>query len=575
MLQVPIITNSSGKKRNKSLGKKGSIVWETPSRIIQTPEALLNKDILHAIFEHFDLQPGSDTVAQARKDLLSAAKTCKAFVEPALNSLWRVLPSFLPLLLLLPSAEVHNNHLVSPRPFSCLSCCLTRVKFVDRLSSSNWERFDIHAPRVRTLYIGRCNIVVSPHVYLRIRSMRPRDTPLLPGLKEIHIPDNTSLDLSSALLLASDSSLSLVQLHNSATSDRQFCIPFLFLLSINSPKLGHLALCETMDTPLDLSLVPRFRNLQSLELRLSGTYLSSQFLQDLGKLDDLLDMTLDTGPTQVSTTRPLTKQPRLTLPSVTNHSTFIKLRKLHILGTPSSISRVLNEMNGLTNLTTLIIHAHDAGTEDSWQRCFVIISAFLAIENMEITQSIPVPYWHSGHHGYALSTSCFYPLYKLDNMTSFVINDSTLSGSDDDFRFLACAFPRLKKFVEPCAIYAEGRTLACLGHFSQANADLREIRISLSSDISKNLNAIDVPGRPIIQNHQHPLEKLYIASHFGSLDLADMIKVAQFLDLIFPNLSTLESYHPDMTETSNWAKIQQIRLALQAARINASSASKI
>lgn len=75
--------------------------------------ALKNQDILNLIFEHFDLQPCSHTVTQTRKDLFSAAKTCKAFVEPALNSLWRVLPSPLPLLLLLPSAEVYNGHFVS------------------------------------------------------------------------------------------------------------------------------------------------------------------------------------------------------------------------------------------------------------------------------------------------------------------------------------------------------------------------------------------------------------------------------------------------------------------------------
>jgi hypothetical protein len=83
----------------------------------QTPEALRNQDILSLIFQHFDLQPGSRTVAQTRKDLFSAAKTCKAFVEPALDSLWRVLPSILPLLLLLPSAEVNNGHYVSFIPF--------------------------------------------------------------------------------------------------------------------------------------------------------------------------------------------------------------------------------------------------------------------------------------------------------------------------------------------------------------------------------------------------------------------------------------------------------------------------
>lgn len=78
-----------------------------------TREALANEDVLHLIFEHFDLQPGSNTIAQTRKNLLFAAKTCKAFSEPALNLLWRVLPSLLPLLLLLPSAEVTNGHYVS------------------------------------------------------------------------------------------------------------------------------------------------------------------------------------------------------------------------------------------------------------------------------------------------------------------------------------------------------------------------------------------------------------------------------------------------------------------------------
>ena len=536
----------------------------------------LNDDILHLIFERFDLQPASDstTTTQTRKDLLSAAKTCKAFVEPALNSLWRVLPSLSPLLLLLPSAKIINNHYVSLTLSLYLSYHLTSsyfIKFVDRLPLNNWERFDIHAPRVRSLYMEPFRMVISPHVYLRIRSLRPRDTPLLPGLKEIYIPDhlNTSLDFSSAaLLLASDSSFNLIHLDESATSDPHFCIPFLCQLSANSPSLTHLALCGTANMSLDLDLVLRFRNLQCLHLKLSGTYLGSQFLQDLGKLDNLLDLTLDTtspiegfeGPT----TRP-------------TNSTFIKLKKLHILGTPNSISRVLEDMHVLTNLTTLLIHEKKVEfgrntecTESSWKRCFAIISTFSAIENIQVTQFERSP--RTSH--YRLSTSCFFPLYKLNNVTSFVIENGSLSGSDEDFRFLACAFPKMKKFVEPCAEYREGRTLACLPHFSQANRHLRELKISLATlDISENLKAINVIGRPIIQDHQHPLEELHIASNFGSLTLSDMIQVAQFLDLIFPNLSTLKAY--DGSEDSTWTKIQQIRKALQDARIKASSATKI
>jgi hypothetical protein len=71
----------------------------------------------------------------------------------------------------------------------------------------------------------------SMYVYLdmyffpdvRIRAMR--DSPLLLGLKKIYIPNNPSLDLSSALFLASGSSLNMVQIDGHATSDRQFLCP--------------------------------------------------------------------------------------------------------------------------------------------------------------------------------------------------------------------------------------------------------------------------------------------------------------------------------------------------------------
>jgi hypothetical protein len=75
----------------------------------------LHEDILHAIFEHFPLHPGSKSERQARIDLLSAGMVCKNFSEPALKALWRILPSLIPLLLLLPSAKVVDGQFVSYR----------------------------------------------------------------------------------------------------------------------------------------------------------------------------------------------------------------------------------------------------------------------------------------------------------------------------------------------------------------------------------------------------------------------------------------------------------------------------
>ena len=75
-------------------------------------------------------------------------------------------------------------------------------------------------------------------------------------------------------------------------------------------------------------------------------------------------------------------------------------------------------------------------------------------------------------------------------------------------------------------------------------------------------------------NRWHPLEKLYISSDFDDeeINLIHTIKFAQFLDLHFPNLSILETYEAHesrMVDARIWGGIQQTRVALQAARIDA------
>ena len=147
-------------------------------------------------------------------------------------------------------------------------------------------------------------------------------------------------------------------------------------------------------------------------------------------------------------------------------------------------------MHALMNLATLKIHEKTDGFGRKFleaQRCFAIISTFPAIENIQVTQLEHPPLKNQ----YRLSTLCFYPLDPLDKSTSFVTKYGSLSGSDEDFRFLACTFPKMEKFVEPCAEYSGERTLACLLQFSKANRHLRELKISLATlDISENLKVI-------------------------------------------------------------------------------------
>jgi hypothetical protein len=81
------------------------------NKILQSsPEAdvLENYELLGIIFRHF----GSASKSE-RRTLLAMATLCRAFRRPALDRLWADLPSFIPLLLLLPQLDEHGGELVS------------------------------------------------------------------------------------------------------------------------------------------------------------------------------------------------------------------------------------------------------------------------------------------------------------------------------------------------------------------------------------------------------------------------------------------------------------------------------
>ena len=403
------------------------------------------------------------------------------------------------------------------------------------------------------------HVQVSPIIYLRIRNLR--DSPLLPGLKQIYIPDKKPIDFASIILFASGASLKVVELDHNAISERDFFIPF--LSSLTSKSLAQLALRGTGN--ISLEPVYRLTSLQRLEIRLPTTYLYPQTIRKLENLVNLQDLTLDVGaPLPVSDIDP---RPVPTS-SPSSYRDSGKLRRLRIIGIPSSITRVLDDIN-LATLTTLVIDEMPENskipTKSFWMRCFDQVSACQAIKDIEINQ-LEKRSW--GHDQYSLSISWFSALLNLHNMKSLVINDSALSGSDEDFRLLACAFPKLKKLVVPPVLYGHGRTLACLFYFSRYCPNLSTIKICIGFDILTNLDAIKNLPHPIPVNYGHPLKRLYINSQFGQIQPAHMLQVAQFLDLLFPNLSILKPYDSNATETSNWKEIHQIRMALEATRIN-------
>ena len=93
------------------------VLQENEARIAQLPFHS-NPDILDEICEYLHDEQDAELVDSeaariSRQNLLWVALTCKAFLEPALDRLWRSLDSLFPLLRTLPSFTQSDGTYVS------------------------------------------------------------------------------------------------------------------------------------------------------------------------------------------------------------------------------------------------------------------------------------------------------------------------------------------------------------------------------------------------------------------------------------------------------------------------------
>jgi len=93
-------------------------VTEIPKSALPRLPFHSNPDILDEIcdylsyeFDDYDM----DEISRSRKSLLWVALACKAFLEPALDRLWRQLDSLFPLLKVLPAFIQSDGTYVSSR----------------------------------------------------------------------------------------------------------------------------------------------------------------------------------------------------------------------------------------------------------------------------------------------------------------------------------------------------------------------------------------------------------------------------------------------------------------------------
>ncbi|KIK02803.1 hypothetical protein K443DRAFT_131693 [Laccaria amethystina LaAM-08-1] len=161
---------------------------------------LLVQELLSDIFRHIFCNPYSGYRTEADRSnlhhdkialgtLAGLARTCKTFHEPALNRLWRALPSLIPLIQCLP-----------PDAWAISESTLSVTKSIE---TSDFKRILFYSPRVRVIgqeysttldYWDTETLRMNTQVLPVIWSRKPNPGPLLPNLLDFCLSSSDFVD---------------------------------------------------------------------------------------------------------------------------------------------------------------------------------------------------------------------------------------------------------------------------------------------------------------------------------------------------------------------------------------------
>jgi len=389
---------------------------------------------------------------------------------------------------------------------------------------------------------------------------RQRHSPLAPGIRNLHINSNDPNSLSDALL-ALNSGLEVVELHNLALGNREFLHLFFHTLKRDVPKLRRLLI--EGEGIINLRPILWFDNLEQVDIKLYNCHLSPRFIDRLGNLEHLHDVVLHVGAPQPSDAPPLIR-PGLDDQPTSQRSShrFDQIRSLHLIGEVRWTNRLMEHMD-LRNVKRFVFEEvyDQTGTkpESFWKQCFQNLSSATIIEEMEIRQCAQRKF---GHPGYSLSATWMSSLFQHHYLTSLVITGAAFSASDDDILSILTAFPSLKKLTLPQSFYESSPTIVSVLQLSLCCPLLEEVEICVGGTAPETVKVMKERIDQIPRLHDHPLRALRISSFFNALQHQDIVEYARFIHRAFSNLVTIEGVGPRAQQES-WSVVQTLYMVLQ------------
>ncbi|KIM36384.1 hypothetical protein M413DRAFT_292532 [Hebeloma cylindrosporum] len=491
-----------------------------------------NPDILDEVCEYlaYDQDSAPDEVSTSKRNLLRLALTCKAFIEPALDRLWRSLDCLFPLLKILPAFSQSDGTYV----------------LRGAISAEDWMRFDSYARRIRKFVYTRDpdNLDIAMHVYFRLAQLR--STALLPSLRHLHCPAVSQNDfLVSGICLFLSPSLQTLEFESISSVEDKLCGTVLHTLYSDGARMEKVTLRGhglSWDT---LSMAIKFEHLRELELAGMGKSLDLKLLQQIGALPWLVDLAVDFTDS--------------TIPPLEEDIGLRDLKSLMITGPIPFIESFLPRI-ATPYLETFVAVAPSNPPVDKKAFLESVVSRW-----KDTLSRIGLVRQQTDDAVESLTVAVLAPLLPLRRLTYLRVEGYSMDLTDLHILEFANAWPLMTTLLLP--FIAAGRprpTIHSLRTVASLLPHLRHLRIPLDTADVVSFLSTGSPHTPL-----HELHTLTIASADDPAELRDLLHFARHVDYFFPRLRWLNPFEGHDAE--RWQHVHEMIQMYQGVRKEAAA----
>ncbi|KAF8902394.1 hypothetical protein CPB84DRAFT_862119 [Gymnopilus junonius] len=498
-------------------------------------QVLANEDLLDLIFSYFDPAFFEDILTMdstTKSALLSVCLTCKSFYTPALDLLWRVMNSIIPIFKLIPAfTKVNDTYTLS-----------------GVINQYHIARLEMHTRKIRCLHLKTPHDAIPSHILFRFTHLRKFS--LFPALTRLHIPSLAveylrGIEGLNFLFLAHGKSLSTITLGGINASTDAFTSSFLSALSQECESIQKLTLTGRL-TPDTLHFVSEFQHLQTLNLTFDAAIVEVEFIQLCSHLMSLTHFIIHL---QASST--------VHNPSGVGKGAihgFDALQELQISAPPPDALRILEVISKAGSVKVISLSCPFFSARDISATALSIKSCIG--ESCRISPSMSSLTVQMGNNNtVVLPRNSLSPLLACKNLRYFALTGISLAITDDDISQICeeGGWENLTVLWLPPSAPGSSPSLSSLHVLAThcPKIHVLAIPIDFSLDFS-NLNDMRLhPRRPHGLQHLTVIRSALNRLHEDSgTTIATAIGVSRFLEYQFPFLC--KSVLSGGTGSSDW-----------------------